>query len=54
VVFFCLLWFQKKEPDPDPIPQVYDVDLMNAEQEVDILDIPIPTSRYAELVRPLN
>jgi hypothetical protein len=53
VVFFCLLWFQKKGPEPDPIPQVYDVDLMNAEQ-VDILDIPIPTSRYGELACPLN
>jgi len=28
-----------------PILQVYEVDLMNAEQEGDILGVPIPTSR---------
>ncbi|OJA08753.1 hypothetical protein AZE42_06089 [Rhizopogon vesiculosus] len=34
---------QKTEKKPDPQPQVYDVDLMNAEQEEDPLDVPIPT-----------
>ncbi|OJA08751.1 hypothetical protein AZE42_06087 [Rhizopogon vesiculosus] len=42
--FFCLSWFQKKEKKPDPPPQVYDIDLMKAEQEEDPLDIPIPTA----------
>ncbi|OJA11802.1 hypothetical protein AZE42_07921 [Rhizopogon vesiculosus] len=30
----------KKEKKPDPPPQVYDIDLMNAEQEDDPLDVP--------------
>ncbi|OAX32265.1 WD40 repeat-like protein [Rhizopogon vinicolor AM-OR11-026] len=42
-LLFCLSWFQKKEKKPDPPPQVYDVDLMNAEREEDPLDVPIPT-----------
>ena len=44
-LLFCLSWFQKKEKKPDPIPQVYDVDLIHAEQVEDPLDVPIPT-RY--------
>ncbi|OJA09818.1 hypothetical protein AZE42_12548 [Rhizopogon vesiculosus] len=39
-LFFCLSWFQKKEKKPDSTPRVYDVDLMNAEQEEDPLDVP--------------
>ncbi|OJA12202.1 hypothetical protein AZE42_03938 [Rhizopogon vesiculosus] len=31
-LFFCLNWFQKKEKKPDPPHQVYDVDLIKAEQ----------------------
>ncbi|OAX31973.1 WD40 repeat-like protein [Rhizopogon vinicolor AM-OR11-026] len=42
-LLFCLSWFRKKEKKPDPPPQVYDVDLMKAEQEEDPLDIPVPT-----------
>ncbi|OAX33242.1 WD40 repeat-like protein [Rhizopogon vinicolor AM-OR11-026] len=42
-LLFCLSWFQKKEKKPDPPPQVYDIDLMNCEQEEDPLDVPIPT-----------
>ncbi|OJA17040.1 hypothetical protein AZE42_03574 [Rhizopogon vesiculosus] len=42
-LLFCLSWFQKKEKKPDPPPQVYDVDLMKAEQEEDPLDIPVLT-----------
>ncbi|OJA12203.1 hypothetical protein AZE42_03928 [Rhizopogon vesiculosus] len=34
---------QTKEKKPDPPAQVYDVDLMNVEQEDDLLDVPIPT-----------
>jgi hypothetical protein len=45
VLFFCLLWFQQKKKKPAPISQVYDVDLVNAEQEEDMLNVPIPTSR---------
>ncbi|OJA08744.1 hypothetical protein AZE42_06095 [Rhizopogon vesiculosus] len=41
-LLFCLSWFQKKEKKPVPTPQVYDVDLMNAEQENDPLDVPVP------------
>jgi len=44
-LLFCLNWFQKKEKKPDLPPQIYDVDLMQAEQEVDLLDVPIPTTR---------
>lgn len=33
------------EKRPDPPPPVYDVDLMNDEQEEDILGIPVPTTR---------
>jgi hypothetical protein len=44
--FFCLSWFHKKEKKNEPTPQVYDVDLMKAEQEEDHLDVPIPNSRY--------
>ena len=44
-LLFCLSWFQKKEKKSVPTPQVYDVDLMNAEQEDDPLDVPVPT-RY--------
>ncbi|OJA11801.1 hypothetical protein AZE42_07920 [Rhizopogon vesiculosus] len=42
-LLFCLSWFHKTEKKPDPTPQVYDVDLVNAEQEDDPLDAPIPT-----------
>ncbi|KAJ8579480.1 WD40 repeat-like protein [Rhizopogon salebrosus TDB-379] len=41
-IFFCLGWFQKK---PDPPRQLYDVDLVKDEQEEDLLDVPIPTTR---------
>ncbi|OJA12198.1 hypothetical protein AZE42_03932 [Rhizopogon vesiculosus] len=42
-LLFCLSWFQNKEKKPDPTPHIYHVDLMNAEQEDDPLDIPVPT-----------
>ncbi|OAX36948.1 WD40 repeat-like protein [Rhizopogon vinicolor AM-OR11-026] len=42
-LLFCLSWFQKKETKPDPPLQVYDIDLMNAEQEEDPLDVLVPT-----------
>jgi hypothetical protein len=29
---------------PGPTPQLYDVDLMNAEQERDLLDVETPTT----------
>ncbi|OJA17628.1 hypothetical protein AZE42_08316 [Rhizopogon vesiculosus] len=41
-LLFCLSWFQKKEKKFVPQPQVYDVDLINAEREEDPLDVPIP------------
>ncbi|OJA19262.1 hypothetical protein AZE42_07101 [Rhizopogon vesiculosus] len=49
-LLFCLSWFQKKEKKPDPPPQVYDVDLMKAEQEEDPLDIPVLTRHGSSLI----
>lgn len=42
VLFFWLNLLQKKEK---LLPPVYDVDLMNDDQEGDILDVPLPTIR---------
>ncbi|OAX36957.1 hypothetical protein K503DRAFT_801620 [Rhizopogon vinicolor AM-OR11-026] len=39
-LLFCLSWFQKKEKKSVPPPQVYDVDLMDAEREEDPPDVP--------------
>jgi len=49
-LLFCLSWFRKKEKKPDPPPQVYDVDLMKAEQEEDPLDIPVPIRYGSSLI----
>ena len=48
-LLFCLSWFQKKEKKPDLPTQVYDTDIIKAEQEEDPLDIPVPT-RYGSSV----
>ncbi|KAG1727178.1 uncharacterized protein EDB91DRAFT_1164735, partial [Suillus paluster] len=42
-LFCCLSWCQKKKKPDLPLP-VYDVDLMNEEQEENIPNTPIPTS----------
>ena len=41
-LFFCLGWCRKHEKKPDLPPQVYDVDLMRAEQE----EVPVHTTRH--------
>lgn len=48
VLFFWLNLLQKKEK---LLPPVYDVDLMNDDQEGDILDVPLPTIRYHKFIR---
>jgi len=45
-LFFCLGWCRKHEKKPDLPPQVYDVDLMRAEQEYDTPEVPVHTSRH--------
>jgi len=41
-LFFCLGWCRKHDKKPDLPPQVYDVDLMRAEQE----EVPVHTTRH--------
>jgi len=41
-LFFCLGWCRKDEKKPDLPQQVYDIDLMRAEQE----EVPVHTTRH--------
>jgi len=52
ITLLCLSWFQKKEKESDPMPQIYDIDLMYYEEEKDALDFTVPTTtKYITLVR---
>jgi hypothetical protein len=50
VLFFCLIWFQKKKKEV-PQPPVYDDELEDDEEEDVPGSVTMPTPRYTKSIR---